>query len=601
MDTKAKGTFDENLNTLRAALIIQSCGVPVADLSPDTALGSLHAALEQHFKVSHSDAESHVRLVLRCLKLLHQCKYTQGDIEVILAHSTSYMKDLMGSLAKAKSMGLTECVHVVLLWVYIAHTIVQDTTCSLDQWHRLIFRTYCDLRTLDGALMGLLKHIQYRLRLPRAKLKNRLSLFQGLAGAEVDDEMFVPLVWTLLEDQLQAKRAMGNSFDLSEGQLQAICRNLELPDTGSRYDALVSLGQLVKEEEDATKVMFTNADGDVIELRWEPNKTPAFATWRHEGVISEFVNNELKVVDVNNHTSGHSVSFEIDLEKREYKDPLGGGVIRPKENLKELMRRWEVLCSAVNRQKRLPSSFTKPSPSVSKYGRSAESEALDLFQVHFDEFYMCGTASEPPSSLPSAPKPTQDAGLKSDQQQDPPVQGSFAKTDMKLKSGAGSNASGSSGSGAVPPTSAVACSAPPAAAAHVPLPASKGSDSVPDSQPASSAAAAHVPLPASKGSDSVPASHPASSAAAPAASPIGSSPAPPRDPPPLGSKSLPNSSSSSKNTKTVVRNTKNSVAAGQVAAASAATPKLEVAGEKSDKDEEDRKKEAESELPTKHG
>eukprot|EP00971_Amphidinium_carterae_P084049 1663507-Amphidinium_carterae.1 len=100
--------------------------------------------------------------------------------EVILAHASFYLRDLLEQLASdgLPEMALSELVHVLCILVYVAHTYVQDHTCAIQHWHKYLFRQYCSLKTLNTAVIGLLQRIQFRLRLPPAELAMRMAFFQ---------------------------------------------------------------------------------------------------------------------------------------------------------------------------------------------------------------------------------------------------------------------------------------------------------------------------------------------------------------------------------------------------------------------------------------
>lgn len=153
---------------------------------------SLTAALSARFGSSEAEVGSAVRLLLRCLRLLHLCGYPQADIEVMVAHASSYLKELLTTLAKTgqQPMGLQEITHVLCLLIYLAHSYVEDQTCPLRVWHQHLFKRYCDLATLNAAVLRLLEQMAYVLRVSPAELQERLS---WLKDPEDEDRELHPL------------------------------------------------------------------------------------------------------------------------------------------------------------------------------------------------------------------------------------------------------------------------------------------------------------------------------------------------------------------------------------------------------------------------
>lgn len=138
---------------------------------------SLAAALSARFGSSLDEIETNVKLILRTLRLLHLCGYPREDIEMIMAHAISYLESVF-RINGAKPMELTEVAHIVVLLLYLAQTWVEDEALSLSVWHKHLFQNYCNLATLDEAIMVLLENVTYRLRIPDNCLKARLSLLQ---------------------------------------------------------------------------------------------------------------------------------------------------------------------------------------------------------------------------------------------------------------------------------------------------------------------------------------------------------------------------------------------------------------------------------------
>lgn len=142
---------------------------------------SLAAALSARYGSSLDEIETNVKLILRTLRLLHLCGYPREDIEMIMAHAISYLESIIG-INMAKHMELTEVAHIFVLLLYLAQTWIEDEALSLSVWHKHLFKNYCDLSTLDEAIIKLLENVTYRLRIPNHRLKTRLSLLQQERG-----------------------------------------------------------------------------------------------------------------------------------------------------------------------------------------------------------------------------------------------------------------------------------------------------------------------------------------------------------------------------------------------------------------------------------
>lgn len=141
---------------------------------------SFTAALSARFGASEAEVGSAVRLVLRCLKLLHLCNYCQDDIQLMVAHASSYLKELLTGLHEKKQppMGLHEVAHVFCLLMYLAHSYIEDQNCPLKVWHEHLFRRYCDLKTLSSAVMRVLEQLAFALRIEPSELQERLNVIQ---------------------------------------------------------------------------------------------------------------------------------------------------------------------------------------------------------------------------------------------------------------------------------------------------------------------------------------------------------------------------------------------------------------------------------------
>lgn len=108
------------------------------------------------------DAPTSERLV-RSLNFLRSCDYPMPDIIVVLAHASTYCSSIHGHVGR---MQPKETVNVLMVLMFIAHSYVLDVHCPLRTWHHYLFRDYCELPTLERAIMSLMKLKGYVLRLP---------------------------------------------------------------------------------------------------------------------------------------------------------------------------------------------------------------------------------------------------------------------------------------------------------------------------------------------------------------------------------------------------------------------------------------------------
>eukprot|EP00397_Hematodinium_sp_SG-2012_P060523 GEMP01078956.1.p1 GENE.GEMP01078956.1~~GEMP01078956.1.p1 ORF type:complete len:221 (+),score=49.35 GEMP01078956.1:294-956(+) len=139
---------------------------------------SLAAQLSARFGASSCDIEGGVKLILRTLRLLHLSGYPKQDIELMMVHASSYLESLMKTTMNLQSMQITEIAHIVVLLLYLAQAWIEDEALPLSAWHKHLFKNYCNLATLDEALMVLLERVTYTLRIPDNRLNARLTFLQ---------------------------------------------------------------------------------------------------------------------------------------------------------------------------------------------------------------------------------------------------------------------------------------------------------------------------------------------------------------------------------------------------------------------------------------
>ncbi|CAK9096208.1 unnamed protein product [Durusdinium trenchii] len=97
-----------------------------------------------------------VKLLFRVVRFLRMCDYHVEDVCVILAHASAYFLDFYAQLGARVEDG-EEVGYVVGSLIFIAHSFVQDETCPLNVWHKHLFRKYCNVKTLNAAIMQLMK------------------------------------------------------------------------------------------------------------------------------------------------------------------------------------------------------------------------------------------------------------------------------------------------------------------------------------------------------------------------------------------------------------------------------------------------------------
>lgn len=111
------------------------------------------------------------KLLLRTVKMLRACDFSNEDICSVLAHASAYFKDTFAICGD--SMDASEVGNVMALLIFLAHSYVQDETCRLRIWHKYLFAKYCSLEMLNSAVLRLLEIRNYILRLEEEDLAER--------------------------------------------------------------------------------------------------------------------------------------------------------------------------------------------------------------------------------------------------------------------------------------------------------------------------------------------------------------------------------------------------------------------------------------------
>lgn len=112
--------------------------------------------------VSLGQVDSTWKLVHRLIRMLRTCKYATEDIVSVFALAVEHHKFFIASLDKEISP--TERAFILMTQIYISHCLVLDEYCSISNWHKYLFSTYCDLRSLNNAVVRILRRMDWNLR-----------------------------------------------------------------------------------------------------------------------------------------------------------------------------------------------------------------------------------------------------------------------------------------------------------------------------------------------------------------------------------------------------------------------------------------------------
>lgn len=188
-DCKVGKTSSEELADLKLALSVME----LAGLRPDVddddddqklsggSLRSTAASTVVELQVdisSPEDLEQCLTLIGLAMKLLRRCGYPVEDVLSIAAHASAYLDQVLLSLLRQKNsprMKLMELAQVFCLLLYLAHVYVEDEHCQLVTWHKWLSRKYCDLSTLNSAVLSIMDTLNFSLRVEEADLSRRLK------------------------------------------------------------------------------------------------------------------------------------------------------------------------------------------------------------------------------------------------------------------------------------------------------------------------------------------------------------------------------------------------------------------------------------------
>lgn len=145
-------------------------------------LESITQTICHHFSAKTvAAAEKAAHALRNCIRLLRDCGFTRYDIEVTIAHATSYFSVFRETLrreGKSDVQFSREFANIFCVLVYLAHSHIDDNTIPLRHWHEYIFVRYCTLHILNAAIVGTMKKLDYKLRVKPAELTARIERLQ---------------------------------------------------------------------------------------------------------------------------------------------------------------------------------------------------------------------------------------------------------------------------------------------------------------------------------------------------------------------------------------------------------------------------------------
>jgi hypothetical protein len=100
------------------------------------------------------------RMMHKTVKMLRTCRYDTVEIVSVLAVAAAKHNTLFPLLNRS-SISVTELTFILLAEIYIAHCVVLDECCSLSNWHRYLFSSYCDQKSLTSAVTRILKKLDW--------------------------------------------------------------------------------------------------------------------------------------------------------------------------------------------------------------------------------------------------------------------------------------------------------------------------------------------------------------------------------------------------------------------------------------------------------
>jgi hypothetical protein len=118
-----------------------------------------------------------IGLLTKLIRMLRTCKYSTEDITSVFALCIIHHKSFIESLNK--DISATERAFILVAQLYISHCVVLDEYCCISNWHKYLFSTYCDLRSLNNAVARILKRMEWRLTVDQCELESYIKVLRG--------------------------------------------------------------------------------------------------------------------------------------------------------------------------------------------------------------------------------------------------------------------------------------------------------------------------------------------------------------------------------------------------------------------------------------
>lgn len=121
---------------------------------------------QHNINASSRSHDEFSRLLLKMLKMLHLCEYPVSELATVLAKAAAYFQrfEVRARETGAAPMGRLEKANVVVMLCFVAHSYSQDECCPLRVWHHYLFNKYCNLKTLNQAVVRVLMLLRWNLR-----------------------------------------------------------------------------------------------------------------------------------------------------------------------------------------------------------------------------------------------------------------------------------------------------------------------------------------------------------------------------------------------------------------------------------------------------
>lgn len=94
------------------------------------------------------------------------------DICTVLAHACVYFEDYQKTPA-GSAMGPRQAVHIFIVHMYLANSLMTDEAVPLKTWHRQLSKDYCTLHMLNSVVIKLMKARDYKLLLEEGDVRQR--------------------------------------------------------------------------------------------------------------------------------------------------------------------------------------------------------------------------------------------------------------------------------------------------------------------------------------------------------------------------------------------------------------------------------------------